>query len=76
MSAPQPYAGQEARAVTSLSSSDLAQIEAGGDIEMIGLGRPLCLDPDTPRKGIADITIAGIYLALREGWDWESSRTA
>jgi len=35
-----------------------------------------CLARGINPGSIADITIAGIYLALREGWDWESSQTA
>lgn len=33
-----------------------------------------CLARGINPGSIADITIAGIYLALREGWDWESCR--
>ncbi|GAB7015812.1 triphosphoribosyl-dephospho-CoA synthase [Methanogenium cariaci] len=35
-----------------------------------------CLERGINPGSIADITIAGIYLALREGWDWESCRRA
>jgi len=35
------------------TAAGMAEALAGGDIEMIGLGRPLCLDPDTPRKLLA-----------------------
>lgn len=35
-----------------------------------------CLARGINPGSIADITIAGIYLALREGWNWESSETA
>lgn len=35
-----------------------------------------CLARGINPGSIADITIAGIYLALREGWDWESLGTA
>lgn len=35
-----------------------------------------CLARGINPGSIADITIAGIYIALREGWDWESSKTA
>ena len=32
------------------SATGMAEALAGGDVDVIGLGRPLCVDPDFPRK--------------------------